>query len=263
MGLLNDLTLGRYERGDSPLHRLDPRVKLCGLPLLVVAAFAGGSPLRLAVLALLAAGLVSLSGVGWRVWWRGVWVLRWLFLFTLLLHLLFSPGRTLWGVAWLSLDGLLLGGEVCARLALAVLFSSLLTLTTPPGEVARSFAALLSPLGRLGLPVRDVAMQLLLVLHFVPVLREEALAVLERFRAEGADPGRGPLVARGRVVGRMLAPLLLRLVDRADALARALAAGEDPVGLSVPLAPFWPPRALDLFALAAGALALSVLFGAL
>jgi energy-coupling factor transport system permease protein len=260
MGLLDDITLGRYEPRESILHRLDPRLKLCGLPALVIAVFAGQSPSRLCALALLATVLILLTRIEWRIWWRGLWMLRWLFLFTLLLHLFFSPGKTLWGIGWLSQDGLLRGMLVCAQLVLAVFFSSLLTLTTSPREVAGALAAVLSPLARFGFPVRDTSMLLLLVLHFVPIMREEAIGVLERSSAEGVDLSHAPLIERGRALGRMTAPLLLRLVDRADALARSVAAGEDVVGTSVELTPFWPPRSPDLIAMFSGVLLLTILF---
>lgn len=261
MGLLDDITLGRYEPRESILHRLDPRVKLCSLPLLVIAVFAGHNPVRLGGLALLSAGLIMLSGIGLSTWWRGIWMLRWLFLFTLLLHLFLSPGRTLMGVGWLSYDGLLFGAVVCGQLALAVLFSSLLTLTTSPREVAGACASLLAPLDRFGFPARDTAILLFLVLHFVPILREEAIDLIECSRENGINPSSGPLVERILALGRMAAPLLLRLVDRADALAESIAAGEDVIGAGIKLKPFWPPRPADLGFLCTGVVFIAVVYG--
>ena len=261
MGLLDDITLGRYEPRESILHRLDPRLKLCGMPLLVIAVFAGYDPMRLGVLALLATVFILLSGIEWSTWWRGLRMLRWLFLFTLLLHLFMSPGRTLLGLAWLSHDGLQLGALVCSQLALTVLFSSLLTLTTSPREVAGACASLLSPLERFGFSVRDASMLLLLVLHFVPILREETIDLIERSRESGIDPSRGPLIARGMAAARMTAPLLLRLVDRADALAESVAAGEDVIDGRIELKPFWPPRPVDLAFFCTGVLFFTALYG--
>ncbi len=50
MPFFDDLTLGRYHAAESRLHRLDPRLKLIGLPLLIIASFAGTTPLRLLLL---------------------------------------------------------------------------------------------------------------------------------------------------------------------------------------------------------------------
>jgi energy-coupling factor transport system permease protein len=263
MPALDDITLGRYIAGSSLLHRLDPRVKLIAVPLLIIASFARPGMGRLEGLAVFAAGLILLSGIGWRTWWRGLWIFRWLFLFTVLLHLCLSPGRTLWGQTWLSLDGLLHGLEVCSQLALAVIFSSLLTLTTTPHELAAAFACLFSPLGRFGFPVQEATMLLLLVLHFIPILREEATRTFARGREEGLDLSRGTLLERGRALGRMISPLVLSLVERADRIALAVAAGEDVVGQPMALKPFRSFGMADLAAFFGGGVCLIIIFGIL
>jgi energy-coupling factor transport system permease protein len=263
MTALDDITLGRYVAGSSLLHRLDPRVKAVVVPLLVIATFSGPGPGRLEGLAVLAIGLALLSGIGFRTWWRGLWVFRWLFLFTILLHLCFTPGRTLFGLTWLSLDGLLHGMTVCSQLALAVCFSSLLTLTSTPHELAAAFASLFSPLERFGFPVREGTMLLLLVLHFIPILREEAGRSFARCREEGLDPGRGSLLERGKTLGSMIAPLILSLVERADRIAQAAAAGEDVVGKPPELKPFRSFGLTDLTGVLGGGLCLGIVLGLL
>jgi len=226
MALIDDITLGRFVPGSSSLHRLDPRFKLIGLPILVIAAFAAETGVQRLALAVVAGVLILSAGGHWRFFLRGVLALRWLFLCTVLLHLLFSPGRTLFGSAWFSLDGLLRGMLVCEQLALAVLFSSLLTLSTAPQELAAAVSSLMAPLGRFGVPVKELSLLLLLSLHFIPILREEALAQVAAGRSGEDRAAGGSLLGRARTAGRMVAPLLLRLVDRADRLALSMAAGE-------------------------------------
>ncbi|MDX9709308.1 MAG: energy-coupling factor transporter transmembrane protein EcfT [Trichloromonas sp.] len=223
--MLDDLMLGRYVPGDSPLHRLDARLKLCVLPLFALASFATDAPARLAALAFCYIFLFILSGLRWRLASRSLRSLRWLLLFTLLPHLFLTPGRTLFGLEFLSYDGLLRGLTVCVQLLLALAFSSLLTLTTAVEALAAAVAALLSPLRRFGLPVTEPIRLGQLVLRFIPLLREEAALQIAAFRTRGEELGRGSLAARGQLAARMLAPLILGLVDRADALAQAGAAG--------------------------------------
>ncbi len=237
MGLIDDITLGRFLERDSLLHQLDPRIKLLGAPGLIVAGFASADPQRLALLGLAAALLVGVSKVEWHIWWRGAWVFRWLLLFTLLLHLFLSPGRTLLGVSWISLDGLVLGAVVCAQLLLAVVFSSMITLTTRPQEIVAGLNAMLSPLGRVGLPVEQAAMYLLLVLHFIPVLRDEAGKALERCRQDEPVQAQGTLLERAMVARKIMAPMLLGLIERADVLAIDICEGRQPLGRPVVLKP--------------------------
>lgn len=207
--------LGRYVSGDSPLHRLDARLKLCVLPLFAVASFATAVPARLAALVFCFITFFLLSGLPWRLALRSLRSLRWLLLFTLLLHLFLTPGRTLFGFEFLSYDGLLRGLTVSVQLLLAMAFSSLLTLTTSVEALAAAVAALLLPLRRLGLPVAEPIRLGQLVLRFIPLLREEAALQVAAFRTRREGLGRASLAAR------MLAPLILGLADRAEALARA------------------------------------------
>ena len=262
MGLLDDITLGRFVPGDSPMHRLDARLKLCGLPLFIVASFATQGPARLVGFGGCALAMLLLAGIPWRIWWRGIRVFRWLFLFTLLLHLLLTPGRTLFGVEWLSYDGLLRGGTVSVQLLLAIVFSSLLTLTSPVEALVAAVASLLAPLRRWRVPVDELAWLLQQVLHFIPVLREEGAAQVEAFRGRGEDLAQGTLVQRGRLAGRMLAPLILGLVDRADTLAHALASSRQTMADATDIV---PPRLTigDITLAGAGLLALVLIWGLL
>ncbi|MDO3379418.1 energy-coupling factor transporter transmembrane component T family protein [Geoalkalibacter halelectricus] len=229
MSVLDDLILGRYEPGDSLLHRFDAPLKLVLVLVLVICAFSVARPTALVALSTLALTLVACSGVSWRLWWRGLRVFRWLFLFTLVLHVLFSPGRTLWGMAFLSYDGLLQGLRVVWQLGLAVVFSSLLTLTTSPARIALAFVTLASPLQSLRIPVARGGEFILLTLHFLPLLREEL--VVARAAESTGKPG---IWAQARQARDQFAPVLVRLADRAEELAVLLARGEALPGAGPP-----------------------------
>lgn len=246
--LFANLPLGRYYPGRSWLHRLDPRVKLLGLPALVVAGFAADSLLQFALLAV--AGLLLAGSVAapLTLWTRLIWALRYLFLFTLILHALLSSGHTLFGQTWLSLEGLQFGARVCGQLLLALVFSSLLTLSTTPAALAASFAGLLEPLHRLGCPVRRWADNLLLVLAMIPMLQQESA---EHAAANAANvQSRGStLESRLQGAGQLLAGLMLRVVGRADQLALSLARGEVTVPGRDVLPPWSHLARLDLVAI--------------
>ena len=228
-------TSGLYRHGDSFLHRLDPRVKLSFLLLLIVCLFAAPSPERLLGLLVVAAGGVAVGRLPFRQLLKRLLLLRWLLLFSLLLHLFFTPGRTLLGTSWLSYDGLLRGLTVDLQLSLSLVFSYLLALTTAPAALARGLTRLLSPLGRLGVPVRESGGLLILVLHFVPLVRDEALLLYRKNHCPR-------FLDRVRAATGLIGPLLLRLVDRADALAHEMSADglpeeQEPVGRDGKIAP--------------------------
>ncbi len=221
------LNMGAYRQGDSLLHRLDPRLKLLLLLALVVCLFSATSPVRmlgLFLLWLIAAGSCSAALASGMKVFR---LMRWLLLFTLLLHLCFTPGRTLFGTSWLSYDGLLRGLMVDSQVLLAVLFSLLLSWTTRPTELAWGLARLLSPLDRFKLPVQEMGGLLLLVLHFFPVIQEE----LSELQRESPLPGVGWMQKIRHLVA-LLEPLVLRLLERADQLAQQIVAGNNPLEIT-------------------------------
>jgi energy-coupling factor transport system permease protein len=232
-------------RGTSPLHRADPRLKLLVCATLAILAFAAGSWLRLTVAAALLIPLAAAARLGpaWMV--RTLWPLRWLLLFTLLLHLLLSPGYTLFGVAWLSRDGLLRGLLICSQLGTAALAAALLTCTTSAERTAEACGWLLSPLARLGCPVRRWQELMALVLRFFPLLQEELRAT--------AVAGRGGWSARVNAWEERLLPLFDRLVVRADLLARRIAAGEEDLLPAASLPPLGIRTGSDLLLLVGGA----------
>jgi len=235
----------RLTHAETPLHRADPRLKLLICGGLAILAFAAGSWPRLAATAALLLPLAAAAGCGPGWLLRTLWPLRWLVLFTLLLHLLLSPGHTLFGLAWLSRDGLLRGLLICSQLGVAVLAASLLTLTTPAEVTARACGWLLAPLRRLGCPVRRWEELMALVLRFFPLLREELRAT--------APPGGGRWISRIVTWEERLLPLFDRLVERADTLARRVAAGEEQLLPAATLPPLGLRGGGDLLLLAGGA----------
>jgi len=229
---------------ESPLHRADARLKLLVCGGLAIVAFAAGSWSRLALAGtvLVALAAAARCGPGWML--RTLWPLRWLLLFTLLLHLFLSPGYTLFGVAWLSRDGLRLGLLTCGQLGVAALAAALLTLTTSAERTSQACGWLLLPLARLGCPVRRWQELMTLVLHFFPLLREELRAT--------AAPGGGSWTMRVTAWEERLLPLFDRLVTRADHLARRVAAGHERLLSAEPLPACRVRTHTDLLLLVAG-----------
>ena len=233
------MTQGIYRSGNSFLHRLDARVKLVLLFVVIICLFASFDLHVLGGLIGLAGLAAALAKVSLGAVWRLLKMMRWLLLCTLLLHLLLTPGRTLFGTGWLSYDGLINGLCVDSQLLLAVLFSLLLSWTTPPLELARALGWLLAPLRLVRVPVAEITGMVLLVMQFLPLIRQEIAQVDSIQKGQG----RGPL-SRLRCWAEQLEPLLLRLFDRADELARDIATARvvpepadtkecQPLGLSV------------------------------
>lgn len=216
---------------------------------MVLAFAAAGWPQLFALAVIASIALWTISPLYYSAL-RICWMLRWLLLFTLLMHLLMSPGRTLWGISWLSLDGLQMGFFVCAQMLLAIVLSALLAITTSTENLARTFGWFVKPLDWLGCRTGEWQKLLLLTMDFIPVVQEEIRA------SSTSDVGDHDVSTPTNRTGRWsvwmlkLQGLLLRLVARGDSIAHRIAENEDSCHLPARLSPLLPMTLLDqLFSL--------------
>ena len=228
MKFLQDITLGQYLPGESLLHRLDPRTKFLSLILLMAAAFVIQSFTALVSLFGFFLLALFLSGLPWGYVFRGVRSFVWLFLFTAVVHLFFTPGPSLpfFPIGFLNLTwtGLEKGTFVAAQLFLALLISSLLTLTTPPLRLAHGLEKMISPLKRFRIPVEDFSMMTMVAIKFIPILLEETNRIIKAQSARGVDFESGSFFRRVKNLVPILTPLFHSVFKRADDLALAMLA---------------------------------------
>lgn len=210
---------------DRLLSRLDPRLKLVLLLGLVVSIFSAPDFGVLLGVGLLAAGLLAWQPAIIRQFLQRLVYLRWLLLFTLLLHLFLTPGRTLFGLRMLSYDGLVRGAMVDLQLLLALFFTLCFALFTDSEAVAWAAAKLFRPLRHLGLPVPETGGLLVLVLHFLPQVFQQGIPLGQK----ATEPGREGITERLQRLVRLVGDAVLILVEQADALAHALSRGENPL----------------------------------
>jgi len=236
---------GPFQPGQSVMHSADPRVKVLSCLLLVILIFAAADWGQLAVPGTALVLAVWLSAPRFGSIWRLCWMLRWFLLLTLLMHLLLTPGRTLLGTTWLSLDGLLTGIFVCLQMLMAVISSAILAISTPTENLAKAFGWFVKPFQWLGCPTGEWQKLLLLTMDFLPVIQEEMLA------ARGEDDERINPSSSPDQQGRWhrwlqkLNGLLMRLVERGDAIAHRLAGDEDTDKRPANLLPLFPMALVD------------------
>lgn len=228
MKFLQDITLGQYLPGDSFLHRLDPRTKFLSLLLLMITTFMVRSLLPLGLLWGFFFLSLRLSRLSWAYVFRGVRSFLGLFLFTAVVHFFFTPGPSLplfpIGFIDITWTGVEKGGVVAAQLLLAILISSLLTLTTAPLRLAQGLERMISPLKRLHIPAEDFSMMTMVAIKFIPILLEETNRIIKAQSARGVDFDSGNFLRRAKNLIPVLTPLFHSVFKRADDLAIAMLA---------------------------------------
>lgn len=218
---------GRYQQGASPLHRADARTKILVTLAFMATIFLVTSPLQ-ALWAL--AGFLGLCALGrispLSLLASSAPLLALLLVFSLLNLFVNPEGPVLWSWGALSIHegGLFSAAQTALRLGLLVLNGALLLAVTEPLQLTRGLSSLLSPLGRLGVPVEQLAFVLALALRFVPTLTSEIQGVMDAQRARGAAFDSGGPLKRLRALLSILVPTFAGALRHAQGLSLALEA---------------------------------------
>lgn len=224
--MLKDITIGQYVKGDSILHRLDPRTKIFGMLAIMVALFFVNNWIGLVYAAIVVFAVLFASQVPLKFYIRGVKPLRWILLFTAAIQIFLTPGEIIWqwGILHITAEGVRLAIFMCVRLMLLVMTTSVLTLTTTPIVLTDAVENLLSPFKRIGVPAHELAMMMTIALRFIPLLADETEKIMAAQKARGAAFDEGGLMDRARALLPILVPLFLSAINRASELAMAMEA---------------------------------------
>lgn len=223
------IPLGQYYPADSTIHRLDPRLKILALAVLMLLTFSVSVPLAVVFHTIALFGCVLVSAIPLRLFARGLKIFFFLFLFTAILHLFFTPGLPLYRLPGpiplkITEEGLIRGALISWRLLGVIALSFLLTFTTTPLRITRGLEALLAPLGRFRFPVQDFSLMMMIAIRFIPVLASETDRVWKAQRSRGANLRKGGFRTRARTLLSVINPVFTGLFRRADDLAIALEA---------------------------------------
>lgn len=270
-----------YYPRESPVHRVDARVKLLLLVAYTVCLFLAATWRAMAVLVLLLAIALYLSHLPAGALARTLIPLYVLMLFAVLFNAFtFNPeGATAYSLGassagvfsqaapvavgaglWFLPAGLVRSLFYCVRVAAMVLASLLVAYSTPATQITSAFAWYMRPLRKLRVPVDDIAFTLTLALRFIPMAFEELQQLKVAQSARCANFDTGGVVQRFRAWGPVLVPWLVALYRRAERIATAMdvrAYGLSPADKRTTLNPLCMRKA-D-WALLASCLAASVL----
>ena len=227
MKMLDKLLLGRYLQGDSFIHRLDPRTKFLATFLFIIIVFLANNWLTYFILAIFTMIALLASKIPMSFFWNGVKPLLWVILFTVVLQMVFTTGGDVyveWAFIKITSYGVINAIFIFLRFMFIIFISTLMTLTTPPLQIADAMESIMKPLGKIGVPVHEIALMLSIALRFVPTLMDEAQKIMNAQRARGVDFGEGSLFEQMKAIIPILIPLFVSSFNRAEDLATAMEA---------------------------------------
>ncbi len=223
--MLRDITLGQFFPGNSPLHRMDPRVKILWTLFYIVLLFCVNNYYGFLIFSLFTFTIIRLSEIRPRFIFAGLRPLLYLLIFTAFLNIFVSGGDTVLFKFWIfsaTAEGLYTAGIMALRLVFLVLGSSMLTFTTSPIVLTDGIEHLLSPFSKIGIPAHEIAMMMTIAIRFIPTILEETDKIIKAQTARGADFESGNIVRRAKAMIPLLIPLFISAFRRADELAMAM-----------------------------------------
>lgn len=224
--MIRDITLGQYFPQESPIHRLDARIKIIGTFVYLISLFLVRSFWGFFAAAACLGLCIALSKVPLKFMLRGLKPLLFIIIFTFIINLFMTRGTVLWQLGFFKVtrEGLYNAGFMAIRLILLIIGSSLLTLTTKPINLTDGVEKLFSPLRRFGVPAHEIAMMMTIALRFIPTLLEETDKIMKAQMARGADFESGNLIQRAKSLLPLLVPLFVNAFRIASDLAMAMEA---------------------------------------
>lgn len=224
---MNAFRFGLFVPGRSPIHRLDPRVKILAVVVLGVLTFQASAGAA-ALISLFLAVLAALSRLRPRLLLASLRPLLAFGVLLFLIHLFFTDGQASAalsaGPLKVTREGFRQGAFVAWQFFALVFLGALLTMTTGPSDLVAALEKILSPLKVLRVPTQDLAVMVSLALRFLPTLLEELDKLKTARLARGADFEAGGPVERLKAAASLAVPLLLGSIRRAEDLAEAMEA---------------------------------------
>ncbi len=225
--MFRDVSFGQYYPVNSPIHRMDARVKLLLTLMFVVGIFFIKSYFGFMLTAALLITIILVARLPIVSVLKSVRGVLLIVAFTALINLFLggeNGSEILWAWEKLVITKSSVHTTIMMVLRLVLLISgaSLLSLTTTPVALADGVESLLSPLKLIRVPVRDIAMIMSIALRFIPTLFEETNKIISAQKSRGASFDTGGPLARAKALLPVLIPLFVNSFRRADELAFAM-----------------------------------------
>ena len=223
--MLRDITLGQFFPGASPLHRMDPRVKILWTLFYIILLFLVNDYVGFLLYAIFNLAIIKISGIRPRLVFSGLKPLLYLLIFTALLNIFVSGGETVLFRIWIlraTREGVYMAGMMALRLIFLVIGTSMLTFTTSPIVLTDGIEHLLRPFKKIGVPAHEIAMMMTIAIRFIPTILEETDKIMKAQTARGADFESGNILRRAKAMIPLLIPLFISAFRRADELAMAM-----------------------------------------
>ena len=198
---MDNMTFGKYIPGNSLIHRLDPRLKICTVLIFLIAVFFDVGFIGYGILAIYVLGCILLSKIKVSHILKAVKPMVFMMLFLMIFNIF-----------------LLKTGDILVKIGSISIYSGALL------QTAYIFIrlVLIITLTRFHFPVHELAMMISIALRFIPDLLDEAKRIMKAQASRGADFNEGSFMEKIRSIISLIIPLFISAFQRAEDLANAM-----------------------------------------
>lgn len=207
--MLNKVMIGRYYPINSFVHKMNPLAKIICILLFVIMIFLTYDIRFNIIISILLILMLSNTKVPFGIYFKTVLSIKWLLLFIFIINLIVGTSLQITIITIL-------------RLIYVVLYTSILTLTTPPTEITYGLEKLFLPLRIIGIPVNKMALSISLALRFIPTIIDQGNKIIKSQASRGIDYYHCNLKGKILSIKSLIVPMFVLSFKKADDLADAM-----------------------------------------
>ncbi len=224
---MDNITFGRYINNHSFLTRIDARIKILIMIILLVFCFLDFNIIAFFGLFLLLCLLFVIGKLKFKPLLNIIKHMWLLFVLLLVIDLLTIKGEVLielWSGAYIYKEAVFQTIYIFLRLVMILMISTLLSSSTTPSEITYALEFYLKPLKVFKVNVYEIAIMISIALRFIPTLIEEMERIKKAQISRGIDFNYGKYSDKLRGLTSLIIPLFISCFDKADELTNAMVA---------------------------------------
>lgn len=224
---MDNITFGRYINNHSFLTKIDARVKVLIMVVLLVFCFLDFNIVGFGCLFLFLCLVMVVGKLKFRPLLKIIKHMWVLFVMLLIINLLTIKGEVLfelWDGAYVYKDAIAQTVYIFLRIIMILMISTLLSSSTTPSELTYAFEFYLYPLKIFYINIYEIAIMISIALRFIPTLIEEMDRIKKAQTSRGIDFKYGKYKDKLRGLTSLIIPLFISCFDKADELTNAMIA---------------------------------------
>lgn len=203
--MLNNITLGKYYKKDSIIHRLSPIFKIISLIIMIISIFFIDSYVDLIMLTNYLLLSIVYSNINIKIYLKNIFGIKIFLIFIFIIDLIFYNG-----INRIVFD--------LFKLIFMILYSSILTYTTVITELTYGIEKTLKPFNKF-IPVSDIAMIITLTVRYIPSLTYEANRIIKAQKTRGINFDTKDIKEKVISISGILMPMFVMSIKRSNIMA--------------------------------------------